>query len=1050
MKNHCAQVCMRSEAFSLGLVGLLIALCGLGWAPSTGAQTFSVAQEFVDFLTGVALDYDDPGAAWGDYDNDGDLDLVAWGAEFTLCVYRNNAGTFTEIEAGLPAAKYGSAAWGDYDNDGDLDLVLTGLVQSQYSSVISRVYRNDAGVFTDIAAGLLGVCAGSVAWGDYDNDNDLDLALSGNTDGPFGQPAISHVYRNDAGVFVNIAAGLPEMSNATPAWGDYDNDGDLDLLLTGGADIGYDISHVYRNDAGIFTDSEALLQGAAPLVWGDYDNDGDLDLLAASRRIKVFRNDGGAFTGLESMPDGGDSGVWGDYDADGDLDLMLVRDQPAIYRNDAAVFTDIEAWLPASLSGLVADWIDYDGDGDLDLALLRGAGSRVYRNDAGRFNFGLPSLDRGAAVWGDYDNDGDLDLAVTGDKVPAGNVSRVYRNDSGWFTNIAAGLPGVSNGSVAWGDYDNDDDLDLVLTGGGYGAFPNSPMDPLSRVYRNDSEVFTDIAAGLPGVQFGSAVWGDYDNDGDLDLVLTGESALVGAITCVYRNDRGSFTDIGAGLQSASQSAAAWGDYDNDGDLDLVVAGYAGYDPAWMSDFWTAHVYRNDSGIFTDILADLPRLPIPRDYFQKSTVAWGDYDSDGDLDLVIAGPGIVRVYRNDAGALSDIDAGLLGLWDSSAAWADYDNDGDLDLALTGWPWDSGDATRVYRNDAGGFTNIAEDLPKALRGSAAWGDYDNDGDSDLLLIGADWNSFTPICRNEIATANTPPTAPAALSALVVGDQVTLSWGTAMDAETPTAGLSYNLRIGTTPGGSQVVSAMSDEVSGYRRVAALGNAQQRTAWVVTLPPADCYWSVQSVDGAWAGSPFSEEQVLARPVAVYLVQFLAVRFDQQAIVHWAISQPRAQTEFHVWREEAGSERVRISAALASGQEAYEFVDSKPPLGPTNYWLQEVAANGLDSWYGPAHLEGFMFPATVRLYPCQPNPFNPRTTIRYDLPESGPVCLSVFDVAGRRIRTLVDDSMPQGSHEAVWDGRDSSGREVGSGSYLARLEFAGRVETVRMGLVR
>jgi len=60
------------------------------------------------------------------------------------------------------------------------------------------------------------------------------------------------------------------------------------------------------------------------------------------------------------------------------------------------------------------------------------------------------------------------------------------------------------------------------------------------------------------------------------------------------------------------------------------------------------------------------------------------------------------------------------------------------------------------------------------------------------------------------------------------------------------------------------------------------------------------------------------------------------------------------------------------------------------------------------------------------------------------------VFDVAGRLVRTLVDDSMPQGSHEAVWDGTDSSGREVGSGSYLARLEFGGKLEVVRMGLVR
>ena len=93
---------------------------------------------------------------------------------------------------------------------------------------------------------------------------------------------------------------------------------------------------------------------------------------------------------------------------------------------------------------------------------------------------------------------------------------------------------------------------------------------------------------------------------------------------------------------------------------------------------------------------------------------------------------------------------------------------------------------------------------------------------------------------------------------------------------------------------------------------------------------------------------------------------------------------------------------------------------------------------------------PAVLRLHPNFPNPFNPMTTIRFDLPSAGLVRLSVYDVAGRLVRTLVDGDLPAGSQEAVWNGRDSSGRGVGSGSYLARLEFGGQVQTVRMGLVR
>ena len=92
----------------------------------------------------------------------------------------------------------------------------------------------------------------------------------------------------------------------------------------------------------------------------------------------------------------------------------------------------------------------------------------------------------------------------------------LYQNTSGTFSDISAGLSGVSRGAVAWGDYDNDGDLDILLTGA------DSGYDPISRVYRNTSGTFSDISAGLTDVYHGYAAWGDYDNDGDLDVLLTG------------------------------------------------------------------------------------------------------------------------------------------------------------------------------------------------------------------------------------------------------------------------------------------------------------------------------------------------------------------------------------------------------------------------------------------------------------------------------------------------------------------------------------------------
>ena len=112
----------------------------------------------------------------------------------------------------------------------------------------------------------------------------------------------------------------------------------------------------------------------------------------------------------------------------------------------------------------------------------------------------------------------------------------------------------------------------------------------------------------------------------------------------------------------------------------------------------------------------------------------------------------------------------------------------------------------------------------------------------------------IYRSAGGPANTVPNAPGNLASSLVGDRVTFSWSGASDGQTPAGGLSYNLRVGTTPGGGDICSGMANAANGYRRVVRLGNAQKRTSWTMKVPPAgDYYWSVQAVDGAYAGSAF-----------------------------------------------------------------------------------------------------------------------------------------------------------------------------------------------------
>jgi len=367
--------------------------------------------------------------------------------------------------------------------------------------------------------------------------------------------------------------------------------------------------------------------------------------------------------------------------------------------------------------------------------------------------------------------------------------------------------------SVAWGDYDNDGDLDLLLTGC---ATAFLSCTSISQIYRNDSGNFTNINAGLTGLSHSSVAWGDYDNDGDLDLVLTGciNSSCSAGSTLIYTNDGGTFIEVGTGFDEHYRSSVAWGDYDNDGDLDLLLSGCI------------------DTGLLTCI-------------------------------------GSALIYRNDNGTFVQHNAGLTPLSQSSGAWGDYDNDGDLDLLLTGCANGTlslcTSHTALYRNDNGIFTALPTGITAVRDGSVAWGDYDADGDLDFLLTGNNGGGRVAILyTNDNPFANTRPSAPTDLSAAIDRFQVLLQWNTATDPQTPTAGLTYNLRVGTTPGGSDVVAPMAFPTGSnapLRLLPALGNSQHGTTAPLKLSNLGIYyWSVQAIDSAFAGGEWAAESTFS----------------------------------------------------------------------------------------------------------------------------------------------------------------------------------------------
>ena len=461
-----------------------------------------------------------------------------------------------------------------------------------------------------------------------------------------------------------------------------------------------------------------------------------------------------------------------------------------------------------------------------------------------------------AAAWGDYDGDGDLDLVIAGSST-SGLTSDAYKCTGGVFArdDTSSGiLTGAYLVDMAFGDYDNDGDVDLAISGQGGGT----------RLYATNGSVLSEVASAFPmGVGESAVAWGDFDLDGDLDLAYSGANGA-SLYSDIFRNTAGSFTYASPPLTNVSWGDLDWGDYDRDSIVDLLLAGESGSGNV-------TEVYGNSGGALTvDAGVSLVGVGISR-----SAAAWGDYDNDGWLDVALAGATTLsypysptcRIYRNVAGTFTDIGAALSGVWACSLDWGDYDNDGDLDLVVSGRQGTSW-ITRIYRNDAGTFVNTQAEVVNVGRSSVAWGDYDDDGDLDLAIVGSTSESVhvARIYRNDVAAGNTPPTAPANLSTdPPTGGEVTFKWDSSSDdSQTPADGLSYNLRVGTSSGGSEVCSGMAD-TNGRRLIPVRGPiqpGQSGNSVTLTLPAGTYRWSVQAVDTGFEGSAWAAEETVTVP--------------------------------------------------------------------------------------------------------------------------------------------------------------------------------------------
>ena len=422
-------------------------------------EYFDIVEEpvFTDVTESSGLGTSPSRVAWGDYDNDGDDDLLVSGSR----LFNNDGGTFTDVsvDSGIRVIEEESevvqcggsgGVWADYDNDGYLDFYST-------------------------SHGFVPACTpgdGGDWYCNNQSDGEIPQCLDGycrNEEDPW--PKHDCLFHNEGDGTFTVAPEEESPYDFAPTegagWGDYDNDGFIDLYVAN-----YEEPGSWAGDS--------LGRGTTDLLWHN-NGDGTFTDVSAESMNPSCRNKSGR-------------GVnWGDYNDDGLIDIFVsvYRLQPnCLWRNngdgtfsEVAAETGVQGVLISGAYGhtIGSQWMDYDSDGDLDLfsanlahprfitfsdksMLLRNSGPPDYVFTDVRQESGIMYQEcHSDPAWGDFDNDGLVDLYIT--DVYVGQLSELYRQredntfeDATYETGTA-----VDNGwGVAWADMDNDGDLDLV------------------------------------------------------------------------------------------------------------------------------------------------------------------------------------------------------------------------------------------------------------------------------------------------------------------------------------------------------------------------------------------------------------------------------------------------------------------------------------------------------------------------------------------------------------------------------------------------------------
>lgn len=851
---------------------------------------------------------------FGDLDNDGDVDYAINGTnqngqQVSFYGFQSDDGSFEIVNSNFGTFTSGAIKIFDVNSDGDNDLISSSgnRLNNYFSSSSPHIYPGEGANFEEleffISTGSntlkyltignngnpstisnlensnfsLGFVNGDFSIADYNNDGFEDIFITGanvSDNNPDAAEVSSLLYQGSiSGHNASSEFSFQGFSDSSVEWIDYDNDGDLDLFLSGFAPGLGQKTYLYEVEV---TNKKNTPPGIISTLNFDDLGDGYVKL-SWEKPEDDFNAIMGYNLRLGTSP-GGDELSY--LLSDLQNGQLMVNQTPSIIRNNYTIQLDpgIYYWSVQAVDK------GYKGGPFSSEQSFTLTYDWKILNQGGIIDKSIPAIVNPILEFMDLDNDGDYDILYG----QSGSSINVYSYDNNFLTenqsyNLISGFD-----DIEVGDINLDGKFDVVGK-----VSTNSNPIYLSNDNLSD-QAFTSYNFETPFLFDRKLRLSDLNNDGNLDIInfgLDSENEFLAnfEIFSTYYDPLNNYfftTNLSENFAVVSQMFSPSfdvGDFDNDQDIDVVISGDQIFGPNITKIFENT----TETGSQTIVFEEYSEANLPG--VKDGSTDFLDFDSDGDLDLILSGfndlgEKVFSMYENvDSGEWPIIETNLPEMTNTQLDFGDFNADGLSDLLISGTNENGVDETKLMEYAEGiGFVESDYDLSDFTYAKFAFGDLDGDSDLDFVITGESTINSQPLVRvylnyrsesyavanagsrlssNSENVYNQAPSVPTIDNVSVESINsddiavIKIEWSQSIDDNTPSNAISYAMKIGTSSGAENIVSSGA-LASGQRKIAGNGNSEYNTSWNIALVPGDYYAAVQSIDASFVGSEFSSE--------------------------------------------------------------------------------------------------------------------------------------------------------------------------------------------------